>query len=165
MARPPLKIVVKNPNFITGIGAIGLAVLMFSASFDIKEFVVTRAGASFMPRVTAGLFAILGSILVFESFRYAKSAPANEKNEENVFGGWPAVILSAILMCAYVGLLNTLGFIVSSVVYIFLQMLVLAKGAKCHYLLFSLISILVPIIVYFLFVHMFKVMIPSGILG
>lgn len=162
-----MKKAFRNQNVITGIGAIGLAVLLYTASFDIKEFVVTRVGASFMPRVAACLFVILGAILILESFRHSTSTPIkeNETDDENVFGGWPAVLLSAILMCAYVGLLDSIGFIISSIAYIFLQIQVLAKGVKRNYLIFSLISIVVPIVVYYLFVNVFEVMIPSGILG
>lgn len=168
-----LKNMVQNTNFWTGIGVLTLAVFLYAASFDIKEFVITRVGASFLPRLTAALFAILGGILVIGSFRCASlvesvSKPHDQKqtgSKKQVFGGLPAVVLSILLMCIYVSLINSIGFILTSAGYIFLQILILSKDAKRNYLMFALVSVVIPIAVYFLFVKVFKVMIPTGILG
>ncbi len=168
MAASRLKVVIKDTNFITGVGVILLGLFMYFASYDIQEFVRTRVGASFMPRVASSLFIILGGILIVGCFRCA--VPTEEKTQEpeegeKVFGGLPAALMSLGLMVAYVGLMESVGFIITSVVYIFLQILVLAKQGPRNYLLFGLISIIVPIVVFFLFVHVFKVLIPAGILG
>lgn len=168
-----LKNMVRDRNFWTGVGVLLLAIVLYAASFDIKEFITTRVGASFLPRLTAALFAILGGLLVLGSFRCASpvesvSERKDQKEfaaEEKVFGGLPAVFLSIILMCIYVGLMDSVGFILTSIGYIFLQILVLKKDVKPKYLLFILVSVIFPIIVYFLFVKVFKVMIPAGILG
>ncbi len=168
-----LKQTARDTNFWTGLGVILLAIFLYSASFDIREFITTRVGASFLPRLTAVLFAILGAILVLGSFRCARPVETVEQESEvnatakepQVFGGLPAVGLSVLLMSLYVGLINSVGFIVTSAVYIFLQILVLSKDAKRNYLLFVLVSIIIPVVVYLLFVKIFKVMIPAGILG
>jgi len=160
------KYVVYDTNFWTGVGSILLAVVLYSASFDIKEMIATRVGASFLPRIVAGALTLLGAILVFGSLRCVAPRPARQQNhEERVFGGLPAVLLSALLMCAYVGLMESLGFVLTSSIYIFLQILILAKEEKRNYLAFILISIILPIAVYYLFVNVFKVMIPGGILS
>ncbi|WP_029914594.1 tripartite tricarboxylate transporter TctB family protein [Pelobacter seleniigenes] len=169
MLMTRMKNVATDTNFWTGIGTILLAVLLYTASFNIQEFIATRVGASFLPRVAAVLFAILGILLIVGSFRCAPTDPIvkeeSQEPTETTFGGLPAVLLSAFLMCAYVGLMSRLGFIITSAVYIFFQILVLAKGAKRQYLLFVVISLITPILVYMLFVHVFKVMIPAGILS
>ena len=173
MATSRLKAVITDKNFLTGVGVIILGLFMYFASFDIQEFIRTRVGASFVPRVASSLFVILGGILILGSFRctvptetpeYATEEEEEEEGEK-VFGGLPAVFLSLILMIAYVGLMESVGFIITSVVYIFLQILVLAKQGPHNYLVFGLISIVVPIVVFYLFVNVFKVLIPAGILG
>jgi len=169
MATSRLKAVIKDTNFITGVGVILLGVFMYFASYDIQEFVRTRVGASFMPRIAGSLFVILGGILIFGSFRCSVPAatqePVSEAEEKKVFGGWPAVLLSLLLMIVYVGLIDSVGFVLSSIFYIFLQILVLNKQGKKNFLTFGLVSVIVPIVVFYLFVYVFKVLIPAGILG
>ena len=170
MLMTRMKNVATDTNFWTGIGTILLAVLLYTASYNIQEFIATRVGASFLPRVAAVLFAILGILLVASSFRCAPTDPIIVKEEgreptEKISGGLPAVLLSAVLMCAYVGLMSRIGFIITSAIYIFFQILVLAKEAKRQYLLFAVISVVTPLLIYLLFVHVFKVMIPAGILS
>lgn len=171
MATNRLKTVFTDKNFLTGVGVICLGLFMYFASYDIQEFVRTRVGASFMPRVAASLFVILGGILIMGSFRFAvgtttqvQDAP-EQASRERTFGGLPAVLLSLLLMVAYVGLMESVGFIITSVVYIFLQILVLAKQGPRNYMTFGVIAIVVPIVVFYLFVNVFKVLIPAGILG
>ena len=169
MATNRLKAIVLDKNFLTGSGVIVLSLVMYFASFDIQEFMQTRVGASFMPRIASFLFIILGGLLIFGSFRCfvpeETKRSAAESSEKKVFGGMPAVFLSLLLMTAYVGMMERVGFILTSIVYIFLQILVLEKRGNRNYMVFGLISIAVPIVVFYLFVNVFKVLIPAGILG
>ena len=80
-------------------------------------------------------------------------------------GGWGAVLISVVLMCAYVGFLESLGFILASTIYAFCQMLILAKNVKWNYLLFGAIALISSAVAYLLFVRVFQVMLPAGILG
>ncbi len=166
----------RHKDVATGCVVIGFAILIFVLSLDVKDFAVARIGAAFLPRVAAMLFAVLGTILVIEGWgRRSRETPTSESTtpatgggtvgESPIFGGWVAVMLSVGLMCAYVAALSSLGFIISSAIYVFLQILVLAKNARRNYALFGLVAIVTPVAAYFMFVRVFQVMIPAGILG
>lgn len=91
--------------------------------------------------------------------------------EDNAVKSWPDRIrdcldwLSAGIILIYVLLVGTLGFILSSAIYMFLQMLLLASGEKKNYIKIGLLSVIVPVLVYELFTNYFYLMLPAGILG
>jgi len=164
----------KNKDMVTGLIAIGLAIFLFVISGHVRDFAAVGVGAGFLPRVAAVLMGILGVALTVESWRQGtspkqpkKRAPASGESSDvvEVFGGWMAVVLSAGLMCAYVGLLEHLGFILTSTLYAFCQIVILSKNARRNYLLFGGISLATAVIAYFLFVRLFNVILPAGILG
>ena len=164
-----------NKDILTGSFMAGLGIAMFVASYGIKDFAATGVGAGFMPRVTAVFLIALGGILLVETRRSISRSSATQSvvnpsidkvvNEKQYFGGLAAVLLSFCLMGAFVGLLDKLGFILTSSVYIFFQMLILAKGIKKNYVLFGFIAIIASIITNSLFVYAFHVILPQGIFG
>ena len=162
---------VKSKDVVTGLVTMALAIFLFIISGNVKDFAAVGVGAGFLPRLAAVLLGVLGVILTFEGWRRgappksmprAKDEPADEVE---VFGGWGAVLISVVLMCAYVGFLESLGFILASTIYAFCQMLILAKNVKWNYLLFGAIALISSAVAYLLFVRVFQVMLPAGILG
>ncbi|MFA6633621.1 MAG: tripartite tricarboxylate transporter TctB family protein, partial [Kiritimatiellia bacterium] len=65
----------------------------------------------------------------------------------------------------YLALIPILGYIIASTLYIFGQILILNRSNKQHYLRYATISIFSAVLTYLLFVKVFSVMIPAGILG
>ena len=166
----------RSKDLLTGLTTIALAVFLFVVSNNVKDFASVGVGAGFLPRLTAYLLGILGLILSIEGWRRRISAAPKAKfppapavgktaDEVEVFGGWPAVLLSIALMCAYVGFLERLGFILASSIYAFGQMLILAKNVKWKLPLFGTIAVVSSALTYFLFVRLFQVMLPPGLLG
>jgi putative tricarboxylic transport membrane protein len=75
-----------------------------------------------------------------------------------------AILLTFVLFVYYFFALHPLGYILCSIIYLILQMLVLAgKPSVKQWILFAALSISVPILVYNLFVHFFYLMLPRGI--
>lgn len=166
----------RSKDIVTGLIAIGLSVFLLFISGNVKDFAATGVGAAFLPRVAGVLLGLLGIVLTLQGWRQGAISrptlkppgrPAEQvgADEVVVFGGWLAVFLSIVLLCAYVGFLESLGFIVSSTIYAFCQMLILAKNAKWKFLQFGVISLTASSVAYFIFVRLFQVMLPPGILG
>lgn len=151
------------------LGAIGL----FIISNGVRDFSLASVNAAFMPRVTAGLLLILGAVTLIGSWskttagepkREPKREPDRAKTAETK-AVWPSVLASMVLMTVYVALLDSLGFVLASIGYIFLQILLLKKRAPSRYVTFALVAILVPVSAYLAFVHLFEVMVPAGVFG
>jgi len=166
----------RSKDFVTGLITIALAVFIFSVSNNVKDFAAVGVGAGFLPRLASILLAVLGIVLAVEGWRRRAPSsltdepslppPAETKSEDiEVFGGWLAVLLSIGLMCAYVAFLDSLGFILTSTVYAFCQTLILAKNVKWNFLQFGVIALFFSGLSYFLFVRVFQVLLPAGILG
>lgn len=71
------------------------------------------------------------------------------------------------LLGVYTFLFKSVGFIVTSIVYLFLQQLLFAPPERDHksYLLtITAVSVILPVVVYFVFVYGLHVMLPKGIL-
>lgn len=147
------------------LGAVGLFVI----SNDVRDFSTSNVNAAFMPRIAAGLLLVLGAVTVIGGWSKKPAddaAPVREEvKEPGGQGGWLLVGASAVLMTAYVALLDSLGFMLASIGYIFLQIMLLKKSAPTHYITFSLVAVLVPVSAYLAFVHLFEVMVPAGVLG
>lgn len=166
-------VVTKNKDGIVGVASIVIAVILFIASFGIREMTKTSAGAGFLPRVTAVILAILGAVLVIRQLRANRSAPANStpsapaKATEKPVGlvGPLPVVLNILLFVVYLLLLESIGFLIMTPIYMFLQILLLSDPSKLRIGWYLVVSVAVCTGAYYLFVNFFQVMLPAGILG
>lgn len=162
-----------SPDRYTGIFFLTISALLFWACMNIKEFAAIGVGSAFVPRLTAGLLLVVGLALLIDSWRQPRAAEAEAEAEttesqqttSSGLVGLPAVAASVISMVIYMALLDPLGFLPASALYGFAQMLILAKDAKRAYLKFALIAALPAACFYYLFVNLFDISLPAGILG
>jgi len=156
-----------NKDAAIGIFGILFGAALFALSFQVKDFASVGVGAGFLPRFAALLFFLIGAVLAFQCVRSGGAPrpagkPAPEKGSARRVN---PVLLSMLLLCAYVALLQPVGFIVCSALYVFFQSMILSAGAKRNYVALAAISSVASATAYFLFVRVFQVMIPAGILG
>lgn len=156
-----------NPDLITGGLLLLLGLGLFWACTSVKDFAAIGVGSAFLPRLTAGLLTLLGLVLLGNGLRAPSSKdPKNAAaSTETVFGGLPAVVTSIALMAGYLALLEPLGFLPTSILYVFAQMLVLRKHAARRYALFGAITVLAAVVCNYLFINLFDISLPQGILG
>ena len=69
------------------------------------------------------------------------------------------------MMMAYVIGISLFGFLLPSIVYMFLQILLYTTAQKRNFVLYVIVSIVIPCAIYFLFRNYFFLMLPKGILG
>ncbi|MDQ7734704.1 tripartite tricarboxylate transporter TctB family protein [Halomonas sp. SpR1] len=163
----------KYRDIVTGCVLLLLSAALFWASQNIRDFASIGVGANFLPLLTAWLFLILGLAIVIASFRKTKpvksgndtSIGQEEAGEDAVFGGLPSVFLSIFLMVIYFLCLEKVGFLVSTLVYVFLQIQILEKDKKRNHRLFFATTLIAVVLLYFLFANVFDISLPSGILG
>jgi len=157
----------RNKEAATGIFGIIFGAVLFILSYQVKDFASIGVGAGFLPRISAVLFIIVGTFILLKGARSgtekAEGKPAEEKNGKTA--KLNPVLLSMLLLCTYVALLKPVGFIICSALYIFLQSIILSKGSKQNYLALAAISAIASASAYVLFVRVFQVMIPAGLLG
>ncbi|MDN5334292.1 MAG: putative tricarboxylic transport rane protein [Sphaerochaeta sp.] len=150
-----------------GVFSILLGIFILILSLSIRDFAAVGVGAKFFPRIASLGFIILGLIFIAEQVRI--QIQTNTHNESAKiphfsFSINPAVF-SMLLLVVYVAAISVLGYIISSVIYIYFQILILNRGKTVHHLRFVMIAVVSSATSYFLFVRIFGVMIPAGLLG
>jgi len=166
--------VTKNKDIMVGAASIVISIILFIASFRVREMFAATVDAGFVPRIVATVLALLGVILIVRQVRANASAPARasapaaaQGPKETPVGmvGTLPVVLNIILFIAYLLALAPLGFIIATSAYMFLQILLLSEPAKINIPWYLFISVAVCTGAYYLFVKFFQVILPVGILG
>ncbi|MBP1933677.1 tripartite tricarboxylate transporter TctB family protein [Ammoniphilus resinae] len=147
------------------------SIVLYISTFSIKMLTVSRIGSAFVPQLVAiGIF-IFSGILLRNSLKELKHRKSLENdgaeeggNEESQIN-YAGLISSVVLMIVYLLLLNSIGFLIMTTVYIVLQISILADKSEMNILKFFIIAAVSSLAVYYIFRSIFHVMLPTGILG
>lgn len=146
--------------------ALGIALIIGGKALPASQ--VMEIGPDFMPIVVGAICTGLSIILLIMSV--GKLRKGEEAKEEDVPEGevtdYKRVIESLILALAYVNVLKPVGFIISTLAYLLLQIIVLSPDDKRKpkdILLILVIDVVFTFVVYFLFRYAFKIVLPAGI--
>ncbi|MBB6448669.1 hypothetical protein HNR44_000618 [Geomicrobium halophilum] len=148
------------------------AIFMYIATlnFQQSDLVVLTIGSEFVPQLAAGGIFIFAFLLLIKGIKTAKAMNKDEAadvqtskpfHKTKVF----TVGATILLIVLYVTLITQIGFLITTVVYLVLQMYVLAEPIKRNLFLFVSIAIITSGSVYFVFREFFNLFLPSGILG
>jgi len=151
---------------------IALSVTLFIATLNFKQMTASKIGSAFMPQLVAiGLF-VFSLILLIQSLIKWKQEKQNGEEEvpEEKIKREPKelnfiVIISLLLMIVYIAVMSTIGFLISTVVYLFVQSWLITPSDERSYTKLIIISVIVPTIIYIVFRNFFHLMLPAGILG
>lgn len=163
-----------NRDFVTSGFMFVVGIIAFVLTFSFKSFEGTNfgVGVEFMPRVIAVLI-LLTSIIIFVNALKSRSKKTNDTNlkagevveQETESKNYKKLVISIIAMLIYILLTPILGFLIATALFLIAQMLIISNFAKEKIVLFLVISILMAVIVNYVFRNVFYVMLPQGILG
>lgn len=144
------------------------AVILFIATFSIKSLLGMNPGPEFMPRLASVLLFLVAAGITVEGLENIKHHVVEEVSPEEAAcrkAGNRKVLLSAILIGFYVFSLETLGFVISTLIYEFCQMIILTPvGKKKNYVLFAVITVVSTVFFYVVFTRFLYLMLPVGLL-
>lgn len=179
----------KHRDIFTGLFFLAFSVVMYISTFNIVGLTDVQLGADFMPKLTSIAIAITSIGLIVNGFRKGTETAATAEmieNKENTYEsigeesrsmkevgtkdskkklGYISLIFTVILMIGYLILLPILGFLIASILYLFLQMMLFSDWRSKKIPLYLMISIVTSAFIYYVFRNLFYVMLPSGILG
>jgi len=148
-------------------------IMLFISSFFIQRRTSTGLGPDFFPRLIAIVIVLLGGIELVNAVKGYKFLEKNgklipiearKKSLKDLFYDnldW----VSGALIVVYVIGIYYLGFLLPSVIYMFVQILLYTTNKKRNYILYSALSIIIPAVIYYTFRSYFHLMLPVGILG
>jgi len=145
-----------------------LGIVLFVSSFSIQAGSEMGMGADFMPKLLSFILAVCGFfILVFAQPILEQTMDADEASAQKRVFKKQAIgfVIAFVLLFAYIFFLDKAGFIISSACYIFLQSMAITPPGKFRPVLLFIISSTVSVFVYYIFVHVLRLMLPVGILG
>ena len=162
----------KNP-VIEPIVVMACGVIIFIASFSIETAVQSIAiGPDFMPKLIGVLFVILGATMLPAALKAQKAkgavaevkvAPSQPLTKKELMLKYMHYIVW-VWTLIYALSMKEVGFLFSSIIYLFVAMYLLTiREKKRNWLVIVLVSLIVPTFVYILFRQQFFLMLPVGI--
>ena len=162
-------------NMITGAVLFAFALTYFILSWQIANFKGLGAppiDAKFVPRLWGVLLMVL-SLIVFvrgllEYLRLKKEGKIEKKEGETLVGKiveGREVLMTFLCLLIYILLLQPVGFIIMSALFILAECMILTPKEKRKPLIALAVGIIVAVFVDFAFVRLLHVLLPVGILG
>ena len=156
--------------------AFGLYWYLEGGTYQKLTISVNDVGPSFVPKLLGGALMALSVVLLATTlmkYRKAADGPKEEKesspgeeeqapkNQADMKGGF----LSMALLVVFALLIKPVGFIITSAVYLFFQILVFSyQKEKQTVIPAAVVSIAAPVAIYLIWYYVFKVPLPAGIL-
>lgn len=160
----------KYSDVISGTAIVLFSALFFYASTKIRVFAAMEGLSSrFFPRIVVGVLAFLGMIVLLRGLVKAKAYVPDTQADaaKGLSQGALCAIETIVAIFVYVMLLEPIGFLIPTVVYLFAQILILSTGkpSKKSLALYAGIALVTSCAIYFIFTRVFYLMLPAGILG
>ena len=185
-----MKKLMQNKELLVGVIFLVVGIAYFALAFTIPIYDAyggsSVVDSAFVPKVIGVLLIVLSVLqLVFASRASknippaepaAKSAEAAEEDGEFKVEDWDddaanrnadtkALIAIFAILIVYMALMSTLGFMISSALFLFATMMLLTPKQKRKLPVIIILSVVVAVGVYSLFVYGLDMVLPAGILG
>ena len=155
----------KYGDLAAGLLFLLLSVVIFAGASSLPPNLLGGVGSDFLPKILAIATCLLSLLEIRAGFRTMRTYDAAKEPESKEEKPEYLRVLATIASFAlYAFLLVPVGFLVSSVVYLFVQITILAPTGKRNLLLFAIIAVVTSVAVYFIFRYGLNVMLPAGIL-
>ena len=155
---------------------LGVAMLAFSGFYlSVAQNIKTRpkltpsyASAKMVPILLGVLLAILSVICIIEGVykmkKYGTTMTNAKAGASQAAGDAFAVIATFALMIVYALALPTVGFCLSTMVYLFLQISLLAPAKKRNMKMYAIVAVVFTMFVYFTFRVGLSMLLPRGVI-
>ena len=152
----------KQRNLLTSVLFLIFGVFMFIQSQGVKHKIASDVGSGYVPAFIAGcLIVVSAAKLIITLTRHDPDADKKQKSDSSTVGGVVTILIILVYMLAF----EKVGFIVSSILFLFALMNWFANSKNRNLPLFAVISVIMPIAVSALFNYVIKMPLPKGIIG
>lgn len=157
-----MKKYLTDKNFLAGFIFFFVALFYFTNAFLIETKDLVSIEADFMPKIYGSLLLIASLMLMFTSVIKIRKTDTQKKTEET---DWKRIFSVIGLIFIYVLLMRYLGFISTSIPFLFiLSLLLTPRYVHKNYWVYGIFSIILPVIAYFVFSYYLNLTMPSGFL-
>lgn len=156
----------KYGDIIVGVFFMLLSAAMMVMAKMLPKSTVMDIGPDFMPMCIGVMTFVLAAALVLLNIKNMKIYVAQAEAEGPEKADYKRVLTSFIIILVYVFVLKSVGFIISTLVYLPVQMFILApeeRRGKRDVIQLLITDVLFTFVVFFLFRYGFKIVLPAGI--
>ena len=158
----------KRETILMGVFFLASSALLFVSAMSIPAPNALTKGGDYMPKVMAVFLAVcsLGFLVtgIMKEPDRAGSGKA-EAGQEMGKKQWLLFAVELALLFSYLYLLKTVGFLIMTSAYIFVQAWVITVKEERRPVKMAVIAVVSTVIIYLTFVKGFKLLLPAGILG
>ena len=152
-------------EILSGVIFFLIAVALYVGSYAIVVTTNDAMGPQFFPRTVAVIMGLLAVVQVAGGLKKEK----REQGDEGT-GGFNARAAATIaILFAYALLVQTVGFIIMTALYLMAQILLLLPEKRLKsrkgIVITAVVSVVTPIFIYELFYRAFSIFLPTGLLG
>jgi len=150
---------------------IGAAMLGVGLGYLLMTSNLPRQGgidATFVPYLLSAMLCLLGAVHLLTVFKAPQAVEGSGEDAEEPSGGRPdfkTVGKTLALITGYIALLQPVGFPIMTVIYLYLQFLILTPiDHRINHLGYALTAVITSAVTYVLFREAFDLMLPAGLL-
>ncbi|MGI6031494.1 MAG: tripartite tricarboxylate transporter TctB family protein [Eubacteriales bacterium] len=158
----------KYKDIIAAIILLLVTAWYFSGTFMDLKFALSDYGAEFVPRIYCICMLLVCIGILIKSILQCKKQAGSQNASASSFALTAAgkrVLLTIAVIIVYIALMEPLGFLGSSILYLFVQTWILAPVEKRKPVAFLVFAILGAVFLDYVFVKFFYLSLPAGILG
>jgi len=152
----------KYADFYIGLFFLSFTLIYISQIPTIRITRISLIDSAAYPKVMAALLLSLSVMQLFIALKKLKQGAQVQADQTK--REYRGVVLTLLLVMAYVMVVEPLGFPISSAIYIFLHILVMCPPDKVRPGLFALIAVATPGFIYAVFRYGLNLMLPLGVL-
>ena len=156
----------KSRDLILGILTLAVSGFYYYYATQIKtrpKLTPAYSSARIVPELLGILLALLSVILIIQGIKMLRAQDDGKEEKMMAKGDVAAVALTFAVIIGYTLLLDSgLGFCLSTMLYLFLQMLILAPKEKRNYLLFAIVAVAFTMFVFVAFRIGLQQLLPRG---
>lgn len=158
----------KKKELLIGVAMLGAGLTYLVLTLKLPGH--SGIDAAFVPTLLSGLLCLLAAMQLFSAFSAAdnpaKEASVADATAPVIGSDVKTVVKTLALIVGYIALLNPVGFPIMTVIYLYVQFVVLTPvDHKVNHLTYALIALISSASIYLLFREAFDLMLPAGLLN
>lgn len=152
----------KFKDLISGIVGLIFSAALYILSVQIGTKENTTIGADFLPKIAAVVMLFMFAIVTYRGAVQIKNGI--EEKPQDYKSNYLGVVLIFAAMMAYAIFLKRLGFIITSLAFLIVAIVLMTKKEEQRPLFTVILSVIAILFIYYTFTKVFGVRLPKGLL-
>ena len=151
----------KTRDIISSLALIALSLFGLYLTFDIPEpFRDYDLGAAFLPRMVLGLIGGLAALKIAVAWMENRTTVVEVFDAGQIWKGGSTIVLVGLYCLCY----KPVGFLLDTLIYLFIQILILVPKEKRRVWKILVIDVIATAVIYLIFIRGFSVQLPQGLI-